>query len=143
MEEALCFGWIDGIKRRRDDDTYSHRFTPRKPNSRWSPTNLTLAKKLIAAGKITKAGLKAYQERVEYRPEVLKSLQTKTVNLPSEFATKIKKHKKAWENFNKLPPSQRKQYTLWLTTAKKPETREKRLKEAIHLLAKNEKLGMK
>ncbi len=77
VKEALCFGWIDGLKKRIDDDRYAHRFTPRKANSKWSPQNIRLAEELIGAGEMTEAGLVAFDQRVPYDEELQKRLAAK------------------------------------------------------------------
>lgn len=143
VEEALCFGWIDGLKKSIDIEKYAHRFSPRKPGSKWSPVNTKLAKKLIEEGKMTEAGLAAFNQRVSYDQLVLKTGEIQELSLTPEIEAGLKGNLIAWNNFNNLAPGYRKQYLGWLLNAKKPETREKRLKEAIELLAKNEKLGMK
>ena len=143
LEEALCFGWIDGIKKRIDEEKYTHRFTPRKLSSKWSARNVRLAKKLIEEGKMTPSGLSAFNQRAGYDDEVLAVKRTKEITLPKEIEAAIKANEKAWINFVNLAAGYKKQYILWITSAKKVETREKRTKETIKLLAKNEKLGMK
>ena len=136
MKEALCFGWIDGLKRRIDDERYAHRFTPRKTGSKWSPQNTRLAQELIESGEMTEAGLAAYDQRVPYDQELQQTLAAETEKA-------LKASKKAWISFNQLSPGYRKQYVGWIQSAKRPETREKRIKEAIRLLEENKKLGMK
>ncbi len=143
VEEAICFGWIDGIKKRIDDKRYTHRFTPRKKNSKWSPTNIAIAKKMIKTKMMTKAGLKVYEERKEYDLDFLKIRSSFENSLPADLEQKLKKNKIAWNNFENLAPSHKKQYILWINSAKKDETKQKRFLEAIKLLEKNEKLGMK
>jgi len=143
VREALCFGWIDGLKKRIDDETYTHRFTPRKPRSKWSPQNMRLARELIEAGLMTKAGLKAFNQRVRYDEDVLERTQAEQIHLSAETESALKSNPKAWQNFEKLSPGYRKQYVAWIQTAKRPETRKKRLEEAIGLLEENRKLGMK
>ena len=143
VQEALCFGWIDGIKKSIDDEKYAYRFTPRKAKSKWSPLNMKLAKKLIAEGKMSPAGLEVFNKRLEYDEVFLALKDAKELVIPSSIETSLKEHDKAWENFNGLAPGYRKQYLGWLIGAKKPETRERRLKEAISLLMQNKKLGMK
>jgi len=143
VKEALCFGWIDGIKKSIDDETYMHRFTPRRPGSKWSPTNIKLAKELIENGEMTEAGLTVFNQRKEYNTELMKALTAKDILLAPEIEKSLKANQQAWDNFNQLARGYRKQYVGWLQSAKRPETREKRLKEAIDLLARNKKLGMK
>lgn len=143
VKEALCFGWIDGLKRRIDDERYAHRFTPRKTGSKWSPQNIRLAEELIKTGEMTEAGLTAYDQRVPYDQELQQALAAKELPLAAETEKALKISKSAWINFNQLSPGYRKQYVGWIQSAKRPETREKRIKEAIRLLEENKKLGMK
>ncbi|NOZ73842.1 MAG: bacteriocin-protection protein [FCB group bacterium] len=143
VEEALCFGWIDGIKKRIDDEKYTHKFTPRKKTSRWSPLNIKRAEKMIAEKKMTSAGRAVFEQRKEYDQEFLKSRAARNINLPPGMEHALRANRKAWENFKNLAPSHRKQYILWLINAKKDVTRQKRLKEAIILLERDKKLGMK
>jgi len=143
VKEALCFGWIDGLKKRIDEERYAHRFTPRKTASKWSPQNIRLAKELIESGQMTKAGLAVFKQRVKYDQEFLKALSEKDPSLTVETEKGLMASQKAWNNFNQLTPGYRKQYVTWLQSAKRPETREKRMEEALRLLEKNQKPGMK
>jgi uncharacterized protein YdeI (YjbR/CyaY-like superfamily) len=143
VEEALCFGWIDGIKKRIDEEKYAHRFTPRKAKSKWSPLNVRLAKKMINEGKMTQSGLVSFNQRIDYAEDFLKARNANEVHLTPEIKEALKTNKKAWEHFNDLASSYKKQYVGWLISAKRPETRERRLEEAIKLLTENKKLGMK
>jgi uncharacterized protein YdeI (YjbR/CyaY-like superfamily) len=143
VKEALCFGWIDGLKRHIDDERYAHRFTPRKTGSKWSPQNIRLAEELIKSGKMTPAGLVAYDQRVPYDQELQQQLAAKELPLAAETVQGLKTSEEAWKNFNQLSPGYRKQYVGWIQSAKRPETRKKRLQEAIGLLERNKKLGMK
>ena len=136
VEEALCFGWIDGIKKTIYDERYCHRFTPRRPNSKWSPLNISLAKKLIEQGKMMPAGLASFEQRKTYA-------EKKEFTLTPGIEKVLNDNSIAWEHFNKLAPGYRKQYVGWLASAKKPETQAKRLKEALSLLEQNKKLEMK
>jgi uncharacterized protein YdeI (YjbR/CyaY-like superfamily) len=143
VEEALCFGWIDGLKKRIDEDRYAHRFSPRKAKSKWTPLNIQRARKMIEAGKMTEAGLVSFRQRLEYDEKFLQARTQKKLELPAEMEAAIKLNKAAWNNFKQLAPGYRKQYVGWLVSAKKPATRARRLEEAIRLLARNKKLGMK
>lgn len=143
VREALCFGWIDGLKKRVDDETYAHRFTPRKPRSKWSPQNIRLATELTELGLMTEAGLSAFEQRRVYDEETLDMIQAQAITLSEETEKVLRANRKAWENFERLTPGYRKQYVAWLQTAKRPETRKKRLEEATRLLEQNRKLGMK
>jgi len=143
VKEALCFGWIDGLKKRIDDERYAHRFTPRKTGSKWSPQNTRLAQELIESGEMTEVGQASYDRRVPYDQELQQTLAAKELPLAAETEKAFKNSKKAWINFNRLSPGYRKQYVGWIQSAKRPETRERRIKEAIRLLEENKKLGMK
>jgi uncharacterized protein YdeI (YjbR/CyaY-like superfamily) len=141
VEEALCFGWIDGLKKRIDDERYTHRFTPRKPQSPWSTLNVERAERLIREGKMRPAGLAAFERRKAYDPK--RSAAMQKLSLTPEIQHALRANRKAWKNFTALAPGQKKYYVAWLVTAKRPETRRKRLAEAIALLERNKKLGMK
>ena len=143
VEEALCFGWIDGIKKTIDDERYCHRFSPRKTGSKWSPLNIELAKRMIDLGKMTPAGQTAFEQRETYDEKFLEARRKKEFTLSPEIKKALKENHTAWENFNNLAPSYRKQYVGWLTSAKKPETRTKRLEQALRLLEQSKKLEMK
>ncbi len=143
VEEAICFGWIDGIKKRIDDERYTHRFTPRKANSKWSPINIDIAKRMIKSGMMTAAGQIAYDNRKEYEEDFLKIRSSDSDKLPPDLEELLKASEKAWNNFNNLSPSHKKQYILWINSAKKTETKQRRLSKAIKLLEQNKKWGMK
>lgn len=143
VKEALCFGWIDGLKKRIDDERYTHRFSPRRAGSQWSPQNIKLAMELIEAGEMTQAGIAAFDQRVPCDQELQKVLSAKEIPLTAETERGLMASQKAWNNFNQMTPGYRKQYVAWLQSAKRPETRKKRLEEAIRLLEENQKLGMK
>ena len=143
VEEALCFGWIDGLKKSIDERKYAYRFTPRKPGSSWSPLNIKLSKKMIEEGKRTQMGLAAFSRKKEYDEEIIKARESKEIPLTLEIERALKVNKKVWENFNNLAPSYRKQYVGWLRSAKRQETKNRRIEEAIVLLSENRKLGMK
>ena len=135
VEEALCFGWVDGLKRRIDEQRYAYRFTPRKSGSRWSALNIRRAESLIAKGLMTRAGQQAFDRRIARVAAELK--------LTPEIERRLQANRKAWEHYLRLTPSCRRQYAGWLLAAKRPETREKRIREAKKLLAAGKKLGMK
>lgn len=141
VEEALCFGWIDSIVKRIDDDKYAQKFTPRKDPNKWSDSNKSRVKKLIKEGRMTQAGLDKIGQGA--LAEGRGSSQAKEIPVPRYFTDALKANKKSWENFNKLAPSYRRQYVAWVTEAKREDTRAKRLKETVALLKQNKKLGMK
>ncbi|MDJ0838723.1 MAG: YdeI/OmpD-associated family protein [Acidobacteriota bacterium] len=143
VEEAICFGWIDGIKKKIDEETYMHRFTPRKKNSKWSPLNIKYAKKMIEDGRMTDIGLAVFNRREAYSEEFIRKKAVLEIDLPKEIEEVLRENQMAWANFENLAPGYRKQYVGWLVSAKKKETRERRIKEALSLLEENKKLGMK
>jgi uncharacterized protein YdeI (YjbR/CyaY-like superfamily) len=142
VEEALCFGWIDGLKRRIDDDRYAYRFTPRKPESKWSPLNIRLAEEAIAEGRMTAAGLKAFKNRKTYDADFLQAREDPDGKPPPEIEKALKASPRAWRNFSQMAPGYRRQYISWLVSAKRPETRARRLEKALRMLEQNEKPGM-
>lgn len=143
VEEAICFGWIDGLKRSIDEQRYTHRFSPRRARSRWTPLNIIRARSMIEQNKMTPAGLGAFERRSEYEEEFNELRKRKELPVPAVIRDALKAKPTAWKNFQALAPGYRKQYILWLTTAKKAETRSRRLEEAIRKLELNEKPGMK
>ncbi len=143
VEEALCFGWIDSIIKRIDDDRYARKVTPRKPDSLWSELNKKRIAKLEKQGLMMEAGMVKVKEAKASgqwnrpdRPQI-------SFDIPEELESELAKNKKAREFFHQLAPSYQKQYIGWIAVAKRQETKERRLKESIALLAKGEKLGMK
>ena len=137
VREALCFGWIDSLIRRLDDDRYARKFTPRKPDSKWSPSNRERWAELEKAGLLAAAGLAAAPTGNAYaeRPEI--------PDLPAYIADALQPNAKAWGFFQTLAPTYRRHFVVWIHMAKRPETREKRIREAIALLAAGKKLGLK
>ncbi len=144
VEEALCFGWIDSVIQRIDDDEYARKFTPRKRDSRWSALNKLRVAKMIREGRMTLAGFAKlnysgtaddYGRTPERRAQELV--------VPLFFRRALQGNGKALENFKNLAPTYRRAYLLWIMTAKTDETRARRLKEAVRLLAQNKKLGLR
>jgi len=143
VEEALCFGWIDGVIRRIDDEKCARKFTPRKDRSRWSESNKNRAEKLINEGKMTAAGL-AKIEEAKKNGEWFKPRQMRReLVIPTFIEEALAKNRKAQVNFNKLANSYKRMYVGWISSAKKEETRIRRLVEAVSLLEQNKKLGLK
>lgn len=140
VDQALCFGWIDGIRKRIDDEAYQVRFTPRKSNSHWSHVNIKRIEELKKANLVTKTGLAAYAKR---DPENTgkASFEQEKVELSSEFKKRLKANKAAWTFFNKkLAPSYQKQSIHWIMSAKREETREKRFQILMECSMKEEKI---
>jgi uncharacterized protein YdeI (YjbR/CyaY-like superfamily) len=135
VEQALCFGWIDGVKKSVDADSYTHRFTPRKPNSKWSAVNLQRARRLKAAGSMEAAGLKAF-EAADLGSRSYSYEQRDSAKLTAEQERQFRGHPKAWEFFQSQAPWYRRTATWWVISAKKEETRQKRLASLVkHSLA--------
>jgi len=137
VREALCFGWIDSLIKRLDDDRYAVKVTPRKPTSNWSDINRRRWTELKEAGLLTAAGLVAAPTEKTYAP------RPKVPQLPGYIANAIKADARAWKFFQELAPGQRRNFVVWIHIAKRPETREKRLRESIALLGAGKKLGLK
>ena len=131
VDAALCFGWIDGVRKRIDEHSYQIRFTPRKPTSIWSRINIERASVLQREGKMREAGLKAYAHRREDKSRIYSYEQQKTAALPRADELQFKKSKAAWKFFEAQPPSYRRLVTWRIVSAKRPETRERRMAELI------------
>ena len=141
VDEAICYGWIDGVRRRLDDESYTIRFSPRKPDSIWSAINIAKAEALTAAGRIRPAGLEAFARRIERRSRVYSyEQQDGQPNLSAEQIRRFKQDRKAWEFFLSTPPGYRKVISYWVVTAKKADTRERRLAQLIEACASGTRL---
>lgn len=144
VEEALCFGWIDSIIQRIDDEKYAQKFTPRKPRSKWSSLNIKRVIRLMKQNRMKEAGLRLVERALlEGDAAQKKEMERKSVTAPLWLEKKLKENPDAWNNFTLLPPSHQRRYILWITEAKRTETIERRMTEAMILLSKNQKLGMK
>ena len=143
IEQALCFGWVDSIIRKIDDDKYSRKFTPRKDKSKWSESNKNRVARLIKDKQMMSPGLAkvkiAKSNGMWHKPDRPQIVS----EIPVEFKTALLNNKKAKQNFDALASSFQRHYIAWIAMAKKSETRERRINEAIQLLEKNEKLGLK
>jgi uncharacterized protein YdeI (YjbR/CyaY-like superfamily) len=142
VEEALCFGWIDGKIKRINEEYYIQRFTPRRPGSRWSKYNIDRIEKLKKAGLMTTAGLRAFKEALEKPELVYDDRRDGNPSEPDDLMTALKKNKTALKNFANFTRSSRRMYIDWLNSAKRPETRLKRINKVIELSKKNIKPGM-
>ena len=141
LEEALCFGWVDSIIQKIDEEKYARKFTPRKAGSKWSELNKHLVAKLVKEGRMTEAGL----AKVDFPLDEASSSRPKrpALALPDWLKERLMTNPAAWENFQKLAPSYQRNYIGWISDAKKEETRQRRIQEAIGRLEKNETLGLK
>ncbi|MBT8206860.1 MAG: YdeI/OmpD-associated family protein [Acidimicrobiia bacterium] len=126
VDEALCYGWIDGIRKSRDDESYMIRFTPRKPRSVWSQRNIDIVERLTAEGRMKPEGLAAFAFK-DVHPDSGYTTATLDGALTDEMVTRFKQTPTAWEFFQEQPPGYRRQAASWVTSAKREETRERRL----------------
>jgi len=143
VEEALCFGWIDSIIKKLDEERFARKFTPRKPKSSWSETNKERARKMMRNGKMTEVGLAKIREAKKSGEWSRTPPKRKELVIPPYMKAALARNEKAQENFYNLAKSYRRQYVGWISSAKREETRKRRLAEVIRLLEKNERLGMK
>jgi uncharacterized protein YdeI (YjbR/CyaY-like superfamily) len=134
VDQALCFGWIDGIRKNIDDSSYKIRFTPRKRGSTWSAVNIKRVEELNKKGLMQPAGLKAFQARKEYRSGIY-SYEQRSAVLPAPYEKRLKENKAAWEFFRAQPAWYRKQAFWYIVSAKKEETKLKRLARLIEQFA--------
>ena len=141
LDEALCFGWVDSLVKRLDDRRYAIKFTPRRPDSRWSARNKERYRALEAGGRLKPAGIQRPPTDRGYgpRPAPLR-LPSK---LPAYIQAELSKHPAALRHFEALSASQRRRYFAWIESAKQKETKLRRLKEAIRLLTGGNVLGLK
>lgn len=130
VDQALCFGWIDGVRKGIDDERYAIRFTPRRPGSTWSARNVKRALELIERGLMAPAGLAAFEARVEDRSPYSYE-QRHTVKLEATLERRFRRSSKAWDRFRSMAPSYRKAAIHWVMSAKREETRERRLARLI------------
>lgn len=139
VEQALCYGWIDGIRKRIDEERYTIRFTPRKRGSIWSAVNIRIAKRLLEAGHMRAPGVRAFEARREHKSAIY-SYEQRPVDLPDPYAGLLKKNKAAWKFFQAQPPGYRKIVCWWIVSAKREETRRKRLETLTTSSARGERL---
>ena len=128
-DQALCFGWIDGVRRSLGEDSYTIRFTPRRKGSIWSKVNVERYEALTAAGQMTPAGERAYEENKH--KSGLYSYENEQKELTAAETALFRKHKGAWSHWERQPPGYRRTVLHWVTRAKKPETRARRLAQLI------------
>jgi len=141
VEEALCFGWIDGALRPIDDEKYALRYSPRKKGSIWSEVNKRRARKLIKQGRMTEAGLAKIREAKANGEWRAATLREDTTNVPADLRKALKANQQTWRNFESLAPSHKRLFIYWITSAKTDKTRQRRIQETVRLVAENKKLG--
>lgn len=135
--EALCFGWIDSLIKRLDDNRFAIKLTPRQATSKWSDINRKRWKRLKAAGLLESPGLAAAPTDRSYAP------RPAVPELPDYIASAFQRSPKAWRNFQSLARSYRRDFVVWIHTARRPETRERRIRESIELLSAGKRLGLR
>jgi uncharacterized protein YdeI (YjbR/CyaY-like superfamily) len=130
VDQALCFGWIDGVRRSIDQESYCIRFTPRRPGSNWSAVNLKKVEELTRQGLMQKAGLEIFRQRKESSSEIY-SYENKPEKLRDDFEKKFKESVNAWTFFTSQAPSYKKTATYWVMSAKQESTKLRRLEKLI------------
>jgi len=139
VDEALCFGWIDGIRKSVDDLRYTSRFTPRRRGSIWSAVNIKRAQELSDKGLMEPAGIAAFHARKENKSGVY-SYEQRSANLDAPYEKRLRQNKAAWDFFYAQPPSYRKAIRWWIVSAKQEVTRFKRLEKLTRESARGERL---
>ena len=139
VDEALCFGWIDGIRKRVDAESYMIRFTPRRRGSIWSAVNIKRVAALTNEKRMQPAGLKAFTARIENKSGIY-SYEQRSEQLPEPYASLLQKNKTAWKFFQAQSPSYRKKLGWWIISAKQEKTRRDRLKKLLAALARGHRL---
>jgi uncharacterized protein YdeI (YjbR/CyaY-like superfamily) len=141
VDQALCFGWIDGIRRSINGESYSIRFTPRKPTSNWSAINISRVAELTKDGLMHPAGLKAFEARKEEKSGIYSYEQRDKAKLETAEEKHFKANQKAWDGFHALPPSYQKTAIWWVVSAKQAKTRQKRLETLIQDSAEGKRIA--
>ena len=137
LDEALCYGWIDGIVRRLDEDSYCQRYTPRRPRSIWSRVNMRHVERLKNEGRMTPAGLAAYTKRDEKRTAVY-SFENRPKVLPRAMEKRFRANRQAWTFYQKQAPWYRRTMAYWVLSGKKDETQQRRLEALIGCCSRGE-----
>jgi uncharacterized protein YdeI (YjbR/CyaY-like superfamily) len=148
LEEVLCFGWIDSLIKKIDDDKYARKITPRTNTQKWSELNKKKVLELIKEGKMTQAGLNKTDNylktgKVDWQLNKPDKKEFKKIDIPDFIIEELGKNEPALMNFNKLATTYKRHYIHWITNARKEDTIRSRLKESIGLLKENKKLGLK
>lgn len=141
VEQALCFGWIDGVRRSLDENAYVNRFTPRRPRSNWSAVNIARVERLIARGLMQPAGLAAFEQR-DGRRTGQYSFERDSVAFDPQLAGLLRRNRAAARFFHAQPPGYQKTATHWVMSAKRPETRLRRMQTLIADSARGERIAL-
>ena len=142
VEQAICFGWIDGLKKRVDESRYAHRFTPRRPKGHWSELNRRRLGEMRALGLMTPAGEAAVEAAVR-SGSWGRTAAAPSVKPPEELTEALEQDREARAGWDTLAPSERRRYEMWIGVAKRPETRARRLAESLERLRRGKTLGMR
>ena len=140
VDVALCFGWIDGVRHSIDEISYTNRFTPRKARSTWSAINIDRVKELTKLGLMHAAGLAAFEKREGDKSAIYAYEQRKAAKLSPALEKQFRARSEAWEFFQSQPPWYRRTSSYWVVSAKRDETREKRLAILIDCSARKERI---
>lgn len=143
VEEALCFGWIDSTMKRIDDERHAQRYTPRKNMTNWSDLNKWRVGRMIAAGKMTPAGLATVTFPLDAIPSERPVRRHGKLVIPERVEAALRADAQAWEAFERLSPSEKRRYIGWISSAKREATQDRRIAEAIAVLREGKPLGMK
>jgi uncharacterized protein YdeI (YjbR/CyaY-like superfamily) len=142
VEEALCFGWIDGKIKRVNEEYYIQWFTPRRPGSRWSKLNVSRVQKLITENRMKPSGMTAF-EMTKNKPELIYEIKKDDIpSIPDDLLAALNDNISAFDNFVKFPPSSRRLYIFWLNDAKRTQTRVDRITKIVERSERNIKAGM-
>jgi uncharacterized protein YdeI (YjbR/CyaY-like superfamily) len=140
LDEALCFGWIDGVRRRHDEQSFVQRFSPRRAKSFWSQVNLRRYRELLAKGRVAAPGRAAFEAR-DRKEKGRYSFESKPRALAPFYSRRMRAQPKAWEYFQSRPPWYRRLCAFWIMSAKKPETRLRRLEQLVARSARGALVG--
>ena len=141
LDEALCFGWIDGVRKNFDEISYTIRFTPRKAKSIWSRINVNHVARLKKEGRMMPSGLSAFAKKEDKRTGIY-SFENAPREFPSNFLKTFRANKEGWKIFSAQPPGYRRLGVFWVVSAKREETQLRRLEHLIKISAKSERLGL-
>lgn len=141
VDEAICFGWIDGLRKKVDEEAYTVRFTPRKPTSHWSKVNVEKAERLLAEGRMAPAGRAAWEARDPEQTGQASYEREEPAELPPEMEARFRARVEAWAFFQDQPPGYRRTALHWVVSAKRPSTRDRRLDTLIEDSAAGRKIG--
>jgi uncharacterized protein YdeI (YjbR/CyaY-like superfamily) len=142
LDEALCWGWIDGVVRRLDEDSFQQRFTPRKAKSNWSAVNIKRMNELIAEGKVAKPGLAAFARRTTTKPAPYSYENRATIRLAPAFVKRFKAEPQAWDFFEALPPGYKRLMIFRVMDAKREDTRERRFAQLLDLSRQQKRMPL-